>query len=517
MSVGFEPIPAALVALMTLDELRDYERILTAELADTDPDAGPAITGTVDLDQFPPTPTALAAALTEGREQTRPHLDLIERVLLDAATHRSRRIIINIGPRYGKTRRVRWCCLHRLATQPDTRIIYASATDRLANEQSAWVRDQLESTDLGVRPRRDSRAKDRWWVAGADGGMLAAGIHTLITGFGADLLVIDDVHKDEREAMSEVARDDVWEWYTRTAFDRLEPGASIVIVMTRWHPQDLAGRLLAEQPDTWTHIRIPTIAEADDPLGRTAGELLWPERFDLEAVTEQRQVLGEAFNARHQQRPALSFGAVWQAGWIADHRNVPGHVPPLARTVVGVDPSGSSTGDECGIVVAAQGVDGDAYILDDRTLRGSPAAWGTAVVRAALDHGAEFVVVEREYGNEQAEHVIRSQMRELLRSDMRLRQGRPPEIIMVGTGGASKALRASPFAALYESGRIHHVDGGDGRLTLLEQQMTSWSGDGRSPDRIDALVHALRFLLGPGTVRGARARAGERWGQLGRR
>lgn len=517
MTAAFELIPADLVELMTHDELVEYEQILRAELAELD-ESGPLITGAVDPADFPATPTALAAALTEGREQARPHLDLIEQALADAAVHGRRRILINIGPRYGKTRRVRWCLLHRLGMNPDTRIIYASATDRLADEQTAWVRDQLEQTDLGVRPRRDSRAKDRWWVDGAEGGMLAAGTKTLITGFGADLLVIDDVHKDELEAQSPLARERVWEWYARTAFDRLEPGASIVIIMTRWHPQDLTGRLLAEQPGVWTHIRIPTVAEADDPLGRAPGELLWPERFDLEAVTEQRQVLGEAaFTARHQQRPALSFGALWQPEWIADSRTVPGHMPMLARTVVGVDPSGSAGGDECGIVVVGLGMDGDAYVLDDRSLQASPATWGTAAVRAALDHGAEFIVVEREYGNEQAEHVIRSQMRELLRSDMRLRQGRPPEVVMVGTGGAGKALRATPFAALYESGRVHHVDDGEGRLALLETQMTSWSGDGPSPDRLDALVHGLRFLLGPGKVAGVRPQRGDRWAALGRR
>lgn len=307
-------LPPELLDYATLAELAIYEQILRAELADIDD--GPALTGDIDLDDPPATSRALAAALTQGRELQRPHLDLIDQVLTECETQGRQRIIINVGPRYGKTRALRWAIMHRLMRRPETRIIYGSYGKALAHEQTRWVRDQLEAHDLGVRVRQDTRAADRWYLDGYEGGMLAAGIGSGITGFGADLLVVDDVIADDKQAQSQTWREAGWRWFTQTAFDRLEPGASVVIVMTRWHAEDLAGKLLAEQPGVWTHIRVPTVAEADDVIGRRPGVLLWPERYDETAVAEQRRTLGaHGFAARHQQRPSAETGDVWQRAW----------------------------------------------------------------------------------------------------------------------------------------------------------------------------------------------------------
>jgi hypothetical protein len=309
--VTFEPLPRELLDEMTPTELREYDEILAAELADLDD--GPALIGEIDPDNPPATPGELSAALTQGREMQRPHLDLIDQVMLDAESRGGQRILLNVGPRYGKTRRVSWGCAHRLTRRPETRIIYASHGKRLAEAQTRWVRDLLEAHDLGVHIRTDTRAADRWHLQGFDGGMMAAGIGGGITGFGADLLVIDDVIKDDKQAHSVTWRDATWRWFTQTAFDRLEPNASVVIVMTRWHADDLAGRLLREQPGVWTHIRVPTIAERDDPIGRKPGELLWPERYDEAAVAEQRRTLGaHGFAARHQQTPAAAEGGLFK-------------------------------------------------------------------------------------------------------------------------------------------------------------------------------------------------------------
>src|SRR5207248_3612828 len=203
-----EPLAPELLDLMTPGELAEYERILLAELADVDD--GPALIGDIDLDNPPDTPGALAAALTRGREVQRPHLDLIDEVLLRAEAEGRQRILLNVGPRYGKTRRIRWACAHRLMRRPETRIIYGSYGKALAHEQTRWVRDQLEAHDLGVRVRQDTRAADRWYLDGYDGGMLAAGIGSGITGFGADLLVVDDVIADDRQAQSATWREAGW-------------------------------------------------------------------------------------------------------------------------------------------------------------------------------------------------------------------------------------------------------------------------------------------------------------------
>lgn len=512
---SFTPLPPELVELMTPVELAEYEAILRAELAALDSEEGPAVTGAVDPDDPPATPGALAAALTEGREVQRPHLALLDQVLVDAAERGGQRVIVNIAPRYGKSRRIaRWGVPWVLSQLPDTPVMLISHTAELVEAHSRFARDLLEQHDLGVRPRRDSRAVNRWQLDGYDGGILAAGIGGAVTGWGAGLLIIDDVIKNAKQAASREWRDKIWEFYTETLFDRLEPGASVVVVETRWHPQDLTGRLLSEFPGVWRHIRIPTIAEESDPLGRKPGELLWPERFDQAAVDEQRATLGSAaFAARHQQRPVAGAGGIWKPEWIDAHRTLVGHLPPLASTVVAVDPSGGGTS-ECGIVVVALGMDGDAYVLADESLRASSAEWGATAVRAAAHWQAQRIVVEDNFGGEQTEFVIRTAMRDLARGEVRLLHGgRPPKVDRINAKGAGKEVRARPVAALYEAGRVHHVDRGTGvnHLAQLEEQMTGWDGQGPSPDRLDAVTHAIRALLLPDQTKSQHVVVGQRW------
>lgn len=160
--------------------------------------------------------------------------------------------------------------------------------------------------------------------------------------------------------------------------------------------------------------------------------------------------------------------------------------PALARVVIGVDPSGSSgtSGDSQGIVVAARGVDGHAYVLADRSCRLSPDGWAGTVAKAARDFGADRVVAEKNYGGAMVEAVLRTAMPAM-----------PVKLVNATRG---KIVRAEPVAALYEQGKVHHV----GAHPDLEEQMTmtttaGYQGGG-SPDRLDALVWALtELMLGP--------------------
>src|SRR5207244_2242627 len=123
-----------------------------------------------------------------------------------------------------------------------------------------------------------------WELERHAGGMTAAGVGGAMTGKGAHLLVIDDPVKNAEQAQSKTVREKHWEWYRSTAYSRLEPGGAVVIVMTRWHEDDLVGRLLAEaeaEGERWEILRLPALAEEADPLGRAPGEPLWPERYPL--------------------------------------------------------------------------------------------------------------------------------------------------------------------------------------------------------------------------------------------
>jgi hypothetical protein len=496
------------------DLLDRWEAAAAAEIAATDSDR---------REPLPDSPGALALQLNPTRHIQRAHHNLIDREFMRGETGRGLRTIINIGPRYGKTNQVRWCCLQRLAKHPDRRIIYASYAAELAEDSSRWVRDQLESHDLGPKPRRDSRAVDRWWMDGHIGGMLAAGIGGGITGFGADDLVIDDVIKDHEQAYSPTWRKKVWTWYTQTAFDRLEPGANVWIVMTRWHPDDLTGRLLKEQPGVWTVIRIPTIAEPGDPIGRKPGELLWPERYDEGAVAEQQRTLGPfGFGARHGQDPKINHGGVWDEDILRETRVDPDEVPPLRTKCVSLDPSASDIGrDEAGITVQGLSMDGHVYVLDDVSGRLDPDTWARRALVTCLLHDCDLIYeqnltpvfmrrtlrqawdqIERDFAvlRKHLTHGKRCSCdpEELAAASAErldtIAEGRsmlgPMPFLKPVRAMVGKQLRAEPVAQMWRQRRAHLA----GKFPLLEEQMVGWVPGDDSPDRLDAMVHGATWL-----------------------
>lgn len=168
-----------------------------------------------------------------------------------------------------------------------------------------------------LRVRDDVAARDAWelarWNTGVrgfvptGGGMVTAGIGGPLTGRGGDIIIIDDPVKNSEEAFSPVYREKTWEWFNSTLYSRLEPSAAIVLIQTRWHFDDLAGRLLsqsAEGGEYWEHINLPAIAEPEDILGRPEGAALWPERYDIEQLRQIEESIGPYwFSALYQQRP----------------------------------------------------------------------------------------------------------------------------------------------------------------------------------------------------------------------
>lgn len=185
-------------------------------------------------------------------------------------------------------------------------------------------------------------------------------------------------------------------------------------------------------------------------------------------------------------------GALWSLSdrTAEDGRLIPGietlrvaGMPPLARVVIGVDPSGSdgTGGDSQGVVVAGLGTDGHGYVMRDRTCRLSPDGWAQVVARAADEFEADRVAAEKNYGGAMVESVLRTANKNL-----------PVKLVNSSRG---KVLRAEPVAALYEQGKVHHV----GTFADMEEQMTmtTTSGyqGGGSPDRLDALVFALTELM----------------------
>ncbi len=206
-----------------------------------------------------------------------------------------------------------------LGLHPDNSVIAASHTQELAEKFGRRVRNLFASPEhrnvFGVGVAEDSHAAGRWDTE-RGGEYFAAGVGGSITGRRADLGIIDDPVKSREDADSERARDRAWDWYVNDFLTRLKPGAAQIVVMTRWHDDDLGGRILDRERDKWRVIELAMEALPDDPLGRKPGERLWPEWYTDDLVeTAKRDVRG--WNALYQQRPAGEEGDYFKSDWFA--------------------------------------------------------------------------------------------------------------------------------------------------------------------------------------------------------
>lgn len=266
-------------------------------------------------------PASFAQWASAGSWQPAPHLELLNRSLLDVAAGKTRRLLVSMPPRHGKSELVSaafpaWW----LGKRPDDRVILASYEADFASSWGRRVRDLLDEhgpTLFGVKVRPDSSAVNRFDIDGRRGGMITAGVGGAITGRGAHLLIIDDPVKSAEDAQSEALSRRLWDWYRSTARTRLEPGGAVVVVMTRWHEADLAGRLLAEDDgEAWEVLNLPAVAESCDLMGRQPGEALWPERYTVADLEAARRALGSyLFAALYQGHPAPLDGNVFKRSW----------------------------------------------------------------------------------------------------------------------------------------------------------------------------------------------------------
>jgi len=269
-----------------------------------------------------------------------PHILLLGEYLAKVERGEILRLIVEMPPRHGKseTTTIKFPAYY-LGKHPDRRVIIASHTANLAARFSMRARndfDQYAPEVFGLRVNPEVAAMYRWDVLDPNappgqppGGMVAAGIGGPITGQGAHLAVIDDPVKDAEAANSKLQRDAIWDWYRFVLRTRLFPGAAVILVLTRWHEDDLAGRLLkqaAEDPlaDQWTIVRLPAIAEEGDPLGREIGKALWGEQYDVRALAAVKASVGSyVWAALYQQRPAPPEGNILKREWWKFYRQAP--------------------------------------------------------------------------------------------------------------------------------------------------------------------------------------------------
>jgi predicted phage terminase large subunit-like protein len=263
-------------------------------------------------------PAGLAHVCSRGRWTPYEHLILLNDKLLQVASGEIDRLMIWTPPRHGKSELVsRWASAWYLGTFPDRQVMLACYEATLARSWGRKAREVIQEHgkwvfDVGVR--LEPRAADWWQLAGHEGTMVTAGVGGALTGKGADLLLIDDPIKNSEQASSQVLRDKQLDWWRSTASTRLHPGGAVIVVQTRWHEDDLSGRLLAEEGDRWTVVNLPALAEDnDDLLGRPEGGALCPELYDEDALRAiRRQVGSYFFSAMYQGRPAPPAGFLFK-------------------------------------------------------------------------------------------------------------------------------------------------------------------------------------------------------------
>jgi hypothetical protein len=215
-----------------------------------------------------------------------------------------------------------------LAQRDNSSILAASHNKDLADKFGRQCRNLIDQhgNALGYELRKDSQAADDWAIS-TGSIYFCAGVGGRIAGHRADLGIVDDPVGSIDDADSQTVRDSVWEWWTWNFLPRLKPGACVVVISTRWHEDDLMGRLLAAQPGRWEVISIPMEAEDGDVLGRRPGERLWPEYFTDEMVSEAKENSRKWMSA-YQQRPSPEQGDFFKKEWIIyyDPQQLPKHL-----------------------------------------------------------------------------------------------------------------------------------------------------------------------------------------------
>jgi predicted phage terminase large subunit-like protein len=244
------------------------------------------------------------------------HLEAVERGEID-------RLIVMMPPRHGKTMHVSqalpaWV----LGRNPRAQIILASYGAELAEGNSRKARSYMRSDrwPFECRVSEESRAQNRWQTD-AGGILIATGCEGGLTGYGADRLIIDDPIRDRADAESEAMRERLWQWYSDVARTRLMPNGRIILCQTRWHDDDLAGRILnSGDAKRWTVLSFPAIAGENDALGRLHGEALWPERFPVDALPRvPDEMSSSSFASLYQQNPVPAGGNIFKPDWFEHH------------------------------------------------------------------------------------------------------------------------------------------------------------------------------------------------------
>jgi hypothetical protein len=385
----------------------------------------------------------------------------------------AKRKVVRAGRRGGKT--IGAAILSVKKFLEGARVLYAAPTEDQISSYWREVKRALENPiDAGIFIKNETKHSIE--LPGTEQRIRAK------TAFNADTLrgdYADFLILDEHQMMHEDA------WGLVGAPMLLDNNGDAVFIYT---PPSLKSRQLSKAKDPRHASRLFNRAKKDE-TGRWAAfhfrshdnpyissEALTDITQDMTAVAYRMEIEAEDID----EAP----GAIWRRSVLENSRKLSIDIETLERIVVGVDPTGSSDGDEAGIVVCGR-VDDRLMVLGDHSLHGRPDQWAREAVRCYYDYKADHITVERNFGGDMVEYTIHT-----IDSNV-------PVVTVNSSRG--KAVRAEPISAIYEKGKAHHI----GSFVALEDEMCLWSPGDKSPNRMDALVFgATDLMLGFNRSRG---------------
>ena len=368
---------------------------------------------------------------------------------------------------------------------PASSVIAASHTADLAQHFARQLRAVIgaHAPLLGYELAAGQRAAARWETTAA-GHYFATGVRGPLAGRRADLAIIDDPVKGMSDADSATQREHLWSWFRSDLLTRLKPRGRIVLVMTRWHQDDLAGQLLGRGAAEWNVLRLPALAEADDPLGRLPGHALWPEWEDEAALLRKRDTMGErVWSALFQQSPRPPHGSLFKVTRI-EMTDAPS---PLAGTIVrawdlaATAADGRNDPDYTVGLKLLRDPAGRLVVLDVVRLRASPLGVETAMLATAAADGRAVRIALAEDPGQAGKAQVLHYARKLA-----------GHIVTASRETGSKLTRALPIASQVEAGNLLLVRAAWNQDFLDELRDFPF---GRKDDQVDALARAFTFAV----------------------
>lgn len=380
------------------------------------------------------------------------------------------RLQINMPPRHGKTEtvtvRIPGYVLRQVSS---ANVLITGYNERFARRLSRKAR--TVAAESGIVVARDKSATDEWSVAGG-GVVMARGVGSPPTGVGFRDIVIDDPVRKREDAESATFREKVRDWYADDLMTRLEPGGGVILVMTRWHEDDLGQNVLETDPGAWHVLKLPAI---DD-----AGAALWPERWPVDVLNRTKRVMvrkdGErSWEALYQQNPTPREGSLFKVTRLGFVDNVPDSLKSaVAFDIAATEGAGDWT------ACAQVWTDGERFYVDVRRVQAGPSGMMAFIQsQARARAGAMPVIVPQDPGA--AGKALAQQLTQAL-AGLPVRRVAP-------TG--SKETRATPFAAQVEAGNVVLVNGPDTKDFV--EEMRQFPG-GKHDDMVDAVSDAFNAL-----------------------